>query len=114
MACDNCSRLEKAIFQLIAPGDTLQTLQPVIAGAGVPLSPEVAAYLDRIAQPGQERIAMKAVKGKRKATAASRRYGKAFKKVAKDYKKKNGSWKVNGFRNAVRAAHKLAKTNRKL
>ena len=114
MACPNCSRLERAIFQLLAPGDTLQTLQPVIAGAGVPLSPEVAAYLDRIAQPGQERIAMKAVKGKRKATAASKRYGKAFKKVAKDYKKKNGSWKVNGFRNAVRAAHKLAKSNRKL
>ena len=114
MACDNCSRLEKAIFQLIAPGDTLQTLQPAIAGMGVPLSPEVAAYLDRIAQPGQECIAMKAVKGKRKATAAAKRYGKAFKKVAKDFKKKNGSWKVNGFRNAVRAAHKLAKSNRKL
>jgi hypothetical protein len=99
---------------LIAPGDTLQTLQPAIAGAGVPLSPEVALALDRIAQPTQEAIAMKAVKGKRKATAASKRYGRAFKKVAKDFKKKNGSWKTNGFRNAVRAAHKLAKSNRKL
>ena len=114
MACDNCTRLERAIFQLISPGDTLETLQPVIAGAGVPLSPELAMELDRLGRPTQDRIAMKAIKGKRKATAASKRYGKAFKKIAKDYKKKNGSWKVNGFRNAVRAAHKLAKSNRKL
>ena len=109
MPCDNCTRLERAIFQLIAPGDTLQTLQPVIAGAGVPLSPEVAMALDQIAQPTQERIAMKAVKTKRKASAYSKRYGRAFKKVAKDYLKKNGSWKANGFRNAQKAAHKLAK-----
>ena len=45
----------------------------------------------------------------RKASAYSRRYGKAFKKVAPTYKLKNGSWKKNGFRSAVRAAHKLAK-----
>ena len=51
---------------------------------------------------------------KRKASAASKRYGKAFKKVAPGFKLKNGSWKKNGFRSAVRAAHKLAKSNRKL
>ena len=51
---------------------------------------------------------------KRKASAYSKRYGKAFDKVAKDFKKKNGEWKKNGFRNAVNAAHKLAKSNRKL
>ena len=51
---------------------------------------------------------------KRKASAASKRYGRAFKKVAPQFKLKNGSWKKNGFRNAVRAAHKLAKSNRKL
>jgi len=114
LPCDNCSRLERAIFQLIAPGDTLQTLQPAIAGAGVPLSPELAEALDRLAQPTQEAIAMKAVKGKRKATAASKRYGRAFKKLAPQFKLKNGSWKKNGFRSAVRAAHKLAKTSKKL
>jgi len=48
-------------------------------------------------------------KVKRKASAYSKRYGAAFKKVAKRFKKKNGSWKTNGYRNAVRAAHKLAK-----
>ena len=109
MACDNCTRLERAIFQLIAPGDTLQTLQPVIEGAGIPLSPEVALALDRLAQPGTEAIAMKAIKTKRKATAASKRYGRAFKKVAPRYKLKSGRWKKNGFRSAVRAAHKMAK-----
>ena len=51
---------------------------------------------------------------KRRATRSQKRYGRAFKKVAPQFKLKNGSWKKNGFRNAVRAAHKLAKTNRKL
>ena len=51
---------------------------------------------------------------KRKASAYSKRFGKAFKKVSKKYKKKNGEWMKNGFRSAVRAGHKLAKTNRKL
>ena len=48
-------------------------------------------------------------KPKRKASAYSKRYGAAFRKVAKKFKKKNGSWKTNGFKNAQRAAHKLAK-----
>ena len=51
---------------------------------------------------------------KRKASAYSKRFGKAFKKVSKTYKKKNGQWMKNGFRDAVRAGHKLAKSNRKL
>ena len=51
---------------------------------------------------------------KRKASAYSKRFGKAFKKVSKQYKKKNGQWMKNGFRSAVRAGHKLAKSNRKL
>tara|TARA_R110002096_G_C14270323_1_gene695556 strand:+ start:26 stop:283 length:258 start_codon:yes stop_codon:yes gene_type:complete len=51
---------------------------------------------------------------KRKVSAASRRYGRAFKRVAPTYKLKNGSWKKNGFRSAVRAAHKLAKSSKKL
>ena len=51
---------------------------------------------------------------KRKASAYSKRFGKAFKKVSKQYKKKNGQWMKNGFRSAVRAGHKLAKSNKKL
>jgi len=49
------------------------------------------------------------VKPKRKASASSKRYGKAFQEIAPRFKLKNGSWKKNGFRNAVRAAHKMAK-----
>ena len=48
-------------------------------------------------------------KTKRKASAYSKRYGAAFRKVAGRFKKKNGSWKTNGFKNAQKAAHKLAK-----
>ena len=49
------------------------------------------------------------VKTKRKASAYTRRYKAAFKKAAPRYKKKNGKWMKNGFRSAVRAAHKEAK-----
>jgi hypothetical protein len=46
---------------------------------------------------------------KRRVSAYNRRYKAAFKKVAPRYKLKNGNWKSNGFRSAVRAAHRLAK-----
>ena len=65
-----------------------------------------------IAAPIVDEVIVKPVK--RKASAASKRYGRAFKEIAPSFKLKNGSWKKNGFRNAVRAAHKLTKTNRKL
>ena len=48
-------------------------------------------------------------KPKRKASAYSKRYGAAFRKVAGRFKKKNGSWKTNGFKNAQKAAHKIAR-----
>tara|TARA_R110002110_G_C13411243_1_gene713641 strand:+ start:1286 stop:1633 length:348 start_codon:yes stop_codon:yes gene_type:complete len=46
---------------------------------------------------------------KRKASAYSKRYGKAFKKVMPKYRTKNGSWKKDGFKKAQKAAHKEAK-----
>jgi len=46
---------------------------------------------------------------KRKSSAYSRKYKAAFKKVSNKFKKKNGQWKANGFKAAVRAAHKEAK-----
>ena len=45
---------------------------------------------------------------RRRSTAYSRKYKAAFRKVAPKYKLKNGKWKVNGFRTAVRAARKMA------
>ena len=46
---------------------------------------------------------------KRKASAYSKRYGKAFKKVQGKYKLKSGAWAKNGFKRAQKAAHALAK-----
>jgi hypothetical protein len=34
--------------------------------------------------------------------------------VAKDYLKKKGGWKQDGFKSAQKAAHKLAKSSKKL
>ncbi len=48
-------------------------------------------------------------KPKRKASASNRKYAAAFKKVKGRFMKKNGGWKKNGFKNAAKAAHKLAK-----
>jgi len=48
-------------------------------------------------------------KTKRKASAYSMRYGKAFKKLAPKYKLKNGKWGKNGFKRCAAAARKVAK-----
>ena len=50
-----------------------------------------------------------APKKKRRANAASKRYGKAFKKIQHKYKKKNGSWKKDGFKRCAAAARRMAK-----
>ena len=48
-------------------------------------------------------------KKKRKKSAYSRKYGAAFKKVQKKYKKKSGGWMKDGFKRAQKEAHKIAK-----
>ena len=48
-------------------------------------------------------------KPKRRASARSKAYGRAFKRLAPKYKKKNGSWKKDGFKRCVRAAHRAVK-----
>lgn len=45
---------------------------------------------------------------KKRASAYNRAYKRAFKRVASKYKLKNGKWKVNGFKRAVKEAHKIA------
>jgi len=78
------------------------------------VAPELAKVLSQRACQPTVRSATRTVKKavKRKASAYSKKYGKAFKKVSNKFKKKNGSWKVNGFKNAQKAAHKLAKRMR--
>jgi len=65
--------------------------------------------LDTIANQGKASIADSVIKQKRKASPYAKKYGRAFKKVSKRFLKKSGGWKKNGFRNAQKAAHKLAK-----
>ena len=52
--------------------------------------------------------AARAPKG-RKSSAYAKAYKKAFKRQAMKYKKQNGQWKKDGFKRAVRAAHKEAR-----
>ena len=68
-----------------------------------------SADAGRILLPLQPSTKSPKAKPKRKASAYSKRYGAAFRKVAPRFKKKNGAWKTNGFKNAQKAAHKLAR-----
>jgi len=51
----------------------------------------------------------RSTKKPRKASAYSKRYGKAFKRLAPKYKKKSGGWVKNGFKRCAAAARKAAK-----
>ena len=53
------------------------------------------------------------VKGTRGATAYNKAYSKAFKSIQNDHKTKSGSWKKNGYKRAVKIAHRLARANMK-
>lgn len=80
-------------------------MNPESAKAGLQAGAQVFTQgantvLDAVSSPG---------KTKRKASAYSRRYKAAFKKVAPKHKKSNGQWKKGGFKAAVRAAHRMAK-----
>ena len=46
---------------------------------------------------------------RKRSTAYQRKYKSNFKKVAPRFKLKSGKWKKNGFRSAVRLAHKMSK-----
>jgi len=48
-------------------------------------------------------------KPKRRATAYQRRYKANFKKISNRFKLKSGKWKKNGFKQAVKMAHKMSK-----
>ena len=48
-------------------------------------------------------------KAKRKVSAYSKKYAKAFKSIAPKHKKKAGGWKTGGYKRAVKQAHAKAK-----
>lgn len=51
-------------------------------------------------------------KATRKPSAYSLKYSKAFKAVKSKHMKKSGGWKKDGYKRAVKAAHKKAKAMR--
>lgn len=71
------------------------------------MNPEMAQMLQLMNANGPGDL-QAADKPKRK-TAYQRRYKAAFKKISKRYKLKSGKWKKNGFRLAVKEAHRLAR-----
>jgi hypothetical protein len=83
-----------AMTVYIKAGETLQ-----------PTGGNVDDYFEGVAEATE----MAPVAKPRKASPYNRRYAKAFKSVQGRYKKKDGSWKKNGFKNAQREAHKMAK-----
>ena len=83
--------------------ETCKLLQELLVSAGVPVD---------IAEPASKLLAPVEKKAKRKASAYSIKYGKAFKRVAGKYKLKSGAWAKNGFKRAQKEAHKVAKKMR--
>jgi len=83
--------------------ETCRLLAELLESAGVPTG--VAKEAGELLRPTEKKV-------KRKASAYSIKYGKAFKRVAGKYKLKSGKWAKNGFKRAQKAAHKLAKTMR--
>ena len=82
---------------------TCKLLQELLESAGV--NTGVAKSAGKLLAPAEKKV-------KRKASAYSIKYGKAFKRVAGNYKLKSGKWAKDGFKRAQKAAHKLAKTMR--
>ena len=83
--------------------ETCRLLKELLVSAGV--STDLAEAASALAAPAEKKV-------KRKASAYSIKYGKAFKKVAKKYKLKSGAWAKNGFKRAQKEAHKVAKKMR--
>lgn len=83
--------------------ETCKLLKELLESAGV--STGLAKEIGDLAAPAEKKV-------KRKASAYSIKYGKAFKRVAGKYKLKSGKWAKNGFKRAQKAAHRLAKTMR--
>ena len=80
--------------------ETCKLLQELLESAGVPTN--MAEEQSQVLAPIEK-------KAKRKASAYSKKYGRAFKRVAGKYKLKSGRWAKDGFKRAQKAAHKLAK-----
>lgn len=100
--CPNCRRNALLASQMRGLADAI--LMPVNALTRLPPG-TTQAFVE-----GTTTGAVEAAKNpSRKRSAYSRRYKAAFKRQAMKYKKQNGQWKKDGFKRAVKAAHKELK-----
>lgn len=96
--CPDCRRNALLASQMRGLADAI--LVPTNALTGLPPG-TTQAFVE-----GTVTGAVDAAKTSRKRSAYSRRYKAAFKRQAMKYKKQNGQWKKDGFKRAVKAAHK--------
>jgi len=87
MACRTCDMIRGLLLSQGAPAPLVSALMPAVAAGE----------------------AIVVAKTKKKVSAYSRRYGRAFKKIAKRYQKKSGGWMKNGFQRCQHESHRIAK-----
>jgi len=75
----------------------------------VPTGGNVQDFEEGVAQTQALMAVEDTPKPRKKTTAYQRKYKKAFASVKGKYKLKNGKWKKDGFKNAVKAAHGMCK-----
>lgn len=98
-----CQRQKMAMAaQMRALADAL--LVPVATATGLP----PAAVQTFVEGTTTGAVAAAQAPKKRKASAYSRKYKAAFKRVSSKHKMKNGKWKAGGFKRAVKEAHRIA------
>ena len=99
---------------LASSGEALcGVMRQALIEKGVP-SPIANILAERACKPAVQAAAKQTVSTAKKAvkktsSAYNRKYKASFKKIAPKFKLKSGKWKKNGFKAAVRAAHKAVK-----
>jgi hypothetical protein len=87
---------------------TCQLMRGILLSQG--MTPSTVGAVGAVLDPLIDRAENKVIRvTKRKASAYSKKYGRAFKSVAHKYKLKSGKWAKNGFARAQKEAHRLAK-----
>lgn len=83
---------------------TCDLIQGLLMAKGVPAP--IAASTGPLIEAAETAVIRKV---KRKASAYSKRYGRAFKKISSRYKLKSGAWKKNGFKLCAAEARRIAR-----
>lgn len=108
MACENCSRLERLLYASIA-SNTAAVTSAGLQNLGV--SPVTA---DVVGASAGNIAAQEAVKGKRKASAYAKRYGRCYRSIKKAKTLKSGKMAKGyggkrGHARIVKEAHACAR-----